>query len=57
MNIKAVIAQFDRAEAEVLAVWESVTSAKIIGMLTEAYVARRYIEELGQAAHGILDPK
>lgn len=56
MNIKAAIAQFDRAEAEVLAVLESATSAKIVGMLTEAYAARRYVEELGQAAHGILDP-
>lgn len=56
MNIKAAMVQFDRAEAEVLAVLESAASPKVVGVLTETYAARRYAEEIGQAAHGIMDP-
>jgi len=45
---------FDQAETEILAVLESSTSPKVIGMLTETYATRRYVEELDQATRGIL---
>ena len=50
-----VLAHFSRAEAEFLAVLESPSSLKIVGMLTEAATTRRYVEELGRAAQGVLD--
>jgi len=55
MNIKVAMAHFSRAEAEFLAVLESPSSLKIVGMLTEAATTRRYVEELGRAAQGVLD--
>jgi len=55
MNIKVAMAHFNRAEAEFLAVLESPSSLKIVGMLTEAATTRRYVEELGRAAQGVLD--
>jgi len=55
MNIKAAMAYFDRTESEVLAVVESADSPRIVGMLSEATTNRRYVEELGRAARGVLD--
>jgi CIC family chloride channel protein len=46
MTVKEVIAAFDKAEAEALAVIESRESRHVIGLLTEAYALRRYAEEL-----------
>ena len=46
MNVKEVVAAFDKAEAEALAVVESRESRNVIGLLTEAYALRRYSEEL-----------
>jgi CIC family chloride channel protein len=53
-DVDSAMKAFDQASAEVLAVIESPTSAKIVGYLTEAYARRRYAEELDQATRGIL---
>ena len=53
MNIKAAMKSFDDAEAEILAVVDSATNRKVVGMLTEAHAARRYAEELDQATRGL----
>jgi len=42
MAVKEAVLAFDRAEAEALAVVDSVKSRRVIGILTEAYVLRRY---------------
>jgi CIC family chloride channel protein len=43
MNVQEVAAAFDRAEAEALAVVDP--QRRVVGLLTEAYVLRRYAEE------------
>jgi chloride channel protein, CIC family len=45
MNIQEAIATFDAAEAESLAVVETVGEQRPIGILTEAHAMRRYAEE------------
>jgi CIC family chloride channel protein len=45
MNVREAAATFDRAEAEALAVVDTVDQRCVIGLLTEAYVLRRYAEE------------
>ncbi|HYA05969.1 MAG TPA: chloride channel protein, partial [Xanthobacteraceae bacterium] len=42
MAVKEAVLAFDRAEAETLAVVDSYSDRRVIGMLTEAYVLRRY---------------
>jgi chloride channel protein, CIC family len=42
MAVKEAVLAFDRAEAEALAVVESYRDRQVIGLLTEAYVLRRY---------------
>jgi CIC family chloride channel protein len=42
MAVKEAVLAFDRAEAEALAVVESYLDRRVIGLLTEAYVLRRY---------------
>jgi chloride channel protein, CIC family len=54
MNVKTAMQIFDGAEAEILAVLESAESRKVIGFLTEAFARRRYVEEIDQAARGVL---
>ncbi|MGA7807904.1 chloride channel protein, partial [Bradyrhizobium sp.] len=54
MNVKAAMKMFDDAEAEVLAVLESADSRKVIGLLTESFARRRYVEEIDQATRGVL---
>jgi CIC family chloride channel protein len=54
MNVKSAMAVFDEAEAEMLAVVESVDSRKVIGFLTESFVRRRYVEEIDKATRGVL---
>jgi CIC family chloride channel protein len=54
MNVKTAMKVFDSAEAELLAVVESAESRKVIGLLTEAFARRRYVEELDQATRGVL---
>jgi CIC family chloride channel protein len=46
MSIKEAVLAFDRAEAEVLAVVNSYSDRRVIGLLTEAYALRRYSAEL-----------
>ncbi|WP_245334811.1 chloride channel protein [Bradyrhizobium mercantei] len=54
MNIKTAMKLFDDAEAEVLAVLESADSRKVIGLLSETFARRRYVEEIDQATRGVL---
>jgi CIC family chloride channel protein len=42
MAVKEAVLAFDRAEAEALAVVDSYLDRQVIGLLTEAYVLRRY---------------
>ena len=42
MAVKEAVLAFDRAEAEALAVVDSYLDRRVIGLLTEAYVVRRY---------------
>ncbi|HEY2530176.1 MAG TPA: chloride channel protein [Xanthobacteraceae bacterium] len=46
MAVKEAVLAFDRAEAEALAVVDSYLDRHVIGLLTEAYVLRRYAAEL-----------
>jgi CIC family chloride channel protein len=46
MAIKEAVLAFDRAEAETLAVVDSHTDRRVIGLLTEAYALRRYAAKL-----------
>ena len=46
MAIKEAVQAFDRAEAEALAVVDSYSERRVIGLLTEAYALRRYAAEL-----------
>jgi chloride channel protein, CIC family len=46
MNVREAAAMFDRAEAEALAVVDP--QKQVVGLLTEAYVLRRYAEESEQ---------
>ncbi len=46
MAVKEAVLAFDRAEAEALAVVDSYRDRKVIGVLTEAYVLRRYAAAL-----------
>jgi CIC family chloride channel protein len=49
MNIKEAADLFERSESEALAVIENRASMRVIGLLTEAHVLRRYTEELDKA--------
>ncbi len=42
MAVKEAVLAFDRAETEMLAVVDSFTDRHVVGLLTEAYVLRRY---------------
>jgi len=42
MAVKEAVLAFDRAEAEALAVVDSYLDRRVIGLLTESYVLRRY---------------
>ena len=42
MAVKEAVLAFDRAEAEMLAVVDSFLDRQVVGLLTEAYVLRRY---------------
>ena len=46
MTVKEAVAAFDRAEAEALAVIDSLESRRVIGLLSETHTLRRYSEEL-----------
>jgi len=46
MAVKEAVLAFDRAEAEALVVVDSVLDRRVVGILTEAYVLRRYAAAL-----------
>jgi len=54
MDIKQVVAAFDRAEAEALVVVSEKKPGQVIGILTEAYVLRRYTEQLERRRRDIV---
>lgn len=49
MNIKAAAQIFEQAESECLAVVDNDSDRRVIGLLTEAHLLRRYTEELDRA--------
>jgi CIC family chloride channel protein len=49
MNVKEAMALFDRTEAETLAVVDSLETLQVVGLLNEAFAARRYAEELDKS--------
>jgi CIC family chloride channel protein len=54
MNIQEAIAIFDAAEAESLAVVETSSDHRPIGVLTEAHAMRRYAEESERQRRGMI---
>jgi CIC family chloride channel protein len=48
MSIREAVLALDRAESEVLAVIDSLLDRRVVGLLTEAYVLRRYAAALEQ---------
>jgi CIC family chloride channel protein len=54
MNIREAVIAFDKAEAEALAVIDSQTSRRVVGLLTEAHALRRYSEESERKRREIL---
>ncbi len=46
MNAKDAVAAFASAEADALAVVDGLEARRVLGILTEAHVLRRYAEEL-----------
>jgi CIC family chloride channel protein len=49
MNIKLAAQLFEQSESEALAVVDNESDRRVIGLLTEAHVLRRYTEELDKA--------
>lgn len=49
MNAKAAAAVFEKAKAEELPVVDGLKTRKVVGLLTEAHLIRRYSEELEKA--------
>jgi CIC family chloride channel protein len=54
MSVKEAVLAFDHAEAEALAVVDSYTDRRVIGLLTEAYVLRRYSAALERRRQELL---
>lgn len=57
MNIKHAAALFERSESEALAVIDDPLHRRVIGLLTEAHVLRRYTEELDKARKDLAGEK
>jgi len=53
-NVQEAVAAFDRAEAESLAVLDTLDRGRVIGVLTEAHVLRRYAEESEKRRRDVL---
>jgi CIC family chloride channel protein len=51
MNAKQAMALFEAAEAEALVVLDGAETRKVVGVLTEAHLLRRYGEELNKRRH------
>jgi chloride channel protein, CIC family len=54
MNIQLVEQAFEQTETEALAVLDNETHRRVIGLLTEAHVLRRYTDELSKAHQDLL---
>jgi CIC family chloride channel protein len=54
MNVREAAAAFDRAEAESLAVVDSLAERRVAGLLSEAHTLRRYAEESEQRRRELL---
>ena len=54
MNVKTAMTLFERTEAETLAVVDTPEDRRVVGVLTEAFTARRYAEELAKVSEGAL---
>lgn len=54
MNVSEAAELFDKAKAEELAVVDSRQSRRVIGLLTEQYLMRRYAEELDKARRELM---
>jgi len=54
MNVREAVSLFDKAEAEALAVIDSETNRRVVGLLTEAHALRRYSEESERQRRAIL---
>lgn len=57
MDIKEAAETFERSESESLAVLDDMTSRRLVGLLTEAHVLRRYTEELEKARRDLSGEK
>lgn len=57
MNIKLAADLFERSESEALAVIDDPLHRRVVGMLTEAHVLRRYTEELEKARRELAGEK
>jgi len=53
MNVKEAALAFDAAQAEDLAVVDDPATRRLVGLLGEAHVLRRYAEELDKARKGL----
>ncbi|MER8590670.1 CBS domain-containing protein [Mesorhizobium sp. M1182] len=49
MNVQSAAETFQRAGAQELAVVEDFTDRKVVGLLTEGHLMRRYAEELDKS--------
>ncbi|WP_255616698.1 chloride channel protein [Microvirga puerhi] len=54
MNVKEAAGIFDQTQSEELAVVDNVRNRKVLGLLTESHLLRRYSEELDKAHRGAL---
>lgn len=54
MDVQQAVSAFDMAEAESLAVVDTLEQAQVVGILTEAHALRRYAEESEQRRRDIL---
>ncbi len=54
LNVKEAMDLFDQAESETLAVVDSAETKQVVGLLNEAYAARRYAEELDKASRDMV---
>ena len=57
MSVKEAVLALDRSEAEALAVVDSPLDRRVVGLLTEAYVLRRYATALEQRRQDIVGEK
>lgn len=54
MNVKEAAGIFDQSQSEELAVVDNTRNRKVLGLLTESHLLRRYSEELDKAHRGAL---